>query len=207
MRYYIYSSTFMYKRAREVAEFYLVAYLFWFYGRCLATGQTSAMMQHEVAWLFRRQSKLARVQLGHTLDFQFAHWPGPVSKGWCVIYLPCKSKCQVTTHGIEDIQFSCIGRKTQSVRKTCFPRRIGGNIWIWTKPTRTLYCKLENSNVWNVIHSCKEGIHDGVICYREGGAMLTVAQVAKKFLFRVVMYFPTCCIKPSEKITLDSIWF
>lgn len=73
MRYYIYSSTFMYKRAREVAEFYLVAYLFWFYGRCLATGQTSAMMQHEVAWLFRRQSKLARVQLGHKLDFQFAH--------------------------------------------------------------------------------------------------------------------------------------
>lgn len=158
MRYYIYSSTFMYKRAREVAEFYLVAYLSWFYGRCLATGQTSSlsklMMQHEVAWLFQRQSKIARVQLGS------------VVMGWCVIYLHCKSKCQVTTHGIEDIQFSCIGRKTQ---------RIGGNIWIWTKLARTLYCKLENSNIWNVIHSCKEGIHDGVICYREGGAKLTVA--------------------------------
>lgn len=63
----------MYKRAREVAEFYLVAYLSWFY----ATGQTSPlsklMMQHEVAWLFQRQSRIARVQLGHTQDFQFAH--------------------------------------------------------------------------------------------------------------------------------------
>lgn len=204
MRYYIYSSTFMYKRAREVVEFYLVAYLSWFYGRCLATGQTSSlsklMMQHEVAWLFQRQSRIARVQLGHTQDFQFAH---------CC-------KCQLVRGDVWYIYIAKASVRLQHMVSKIFnsvaldgklkDRRIGGNIWIWTKLARTLYCKLENSNIWNVIHSCKEGIHDGVICYREGGAKLTVA-CREKSLFRVVMYFPTCCIKPSEKITLDSIWF
>lgn len=181
--------------------------------RCLATGQTSSlsklMMQHEVTWLIRRQSKIARVKLGHTLDFQFAH-----CKGWCDIFRPehltCKSKCQVTTHGIEDVQFNWIGRKTQSVRKTWFRRRIGENTWMWTELARSLFCKWENRNIYETlyINARKEYMYDGVIYYMKGGGgcYANGCISREKSLFRVVLYFPTCWMKPSEKISLDSIW-
>lgn len=139
----------MYKRARGVAELLPL--------RCvpvlncldsmglmyvLATGQISSlsklMMQHEVTWLFRRSPRLHMVSSAITMDFQIAH----CCKGWCGIFrhehLTYISKCQTTTWGIEEVQFSWIGRKTWSVRKTWFCRRIGENTctWMWKELAR-----------------------------------------------------------------------
>lgn len=153
----------MYKRARGIAELLPL--------RCvpvlncldsmglmyvLATGQISSlsklMMQHEVTWLFRRSPRLHMVSSAITMDFQIAH----CCKGWCGIFrhehLTYISKCQTTTRGIEEVQFSWIGRKTWSVlqkdrRKYMDVERTGQKV--------LKYCKWENSNVWNVIHSWK----------------------------------------------------
>lgn len=132
----------MYKRARGVAELLPL--------RCvpvlncldsmglmyvLATGQISSlsklMMQHEVTWLFRRSPRLHMVSSAITMAFQIAH----CCKGWCGIFrhehLTYISKCQTTTRGIEDVQFSWIGRKTWSVLQ-----KIGENTWMWKELAR-----------------------------------------------------------------------
>lgn len=152
----------MYKRAREVAELLLLRYILNYLDTMdlmyvLATGQTSSlsklMMQHEVTWLFRRSPRLHMVSSVITMDFQIAH----CCRGWCGIFrhehLTYISKCQTTTRGIEEVQFSWIGRKTWSVlqkdrRKYMDVERTGQKV--------LKYCKRENSNVWNVIHSWKE---------------------------------------------------